>query len=155
MNKATITTIIVIMGLLLLGWLLFWRNGGPEVPVVEENDDTQIEDSGVLITAKHEFSDGTHVVAGEVNLPTPCHILNVNPVVTRGTDPDQVIIEFEVTTQAEACAQVITPTRFKVDFEAEKDAEITATWNGMRADLNLIPVAEGESLDDFEIFIKG
>lgn len=154
MNKATVITLIVIVLLLLVGWFAFWRDGGQVEQVVE--DDTEMDaGESMLITAKHEFSDGTHVIAGEVNLPTPCHILNTSVDVTKGTDPDQAIINFESTTQAETCIQVIAPTRFKVDFEADENAEITATWNGKKVDLNLIPVAEGESLDDFEIFIKG
>lgn len=154
MNKATVITLIVIVLLLLVGWFAFWRDGGQIEQVVE--DETQMEEvEAMLITAKHEFSDGTHIIAGEVNLPTPCHILNTSVDVTKGTDPDQAIINFESTTQAETCIQVIAPTRFKVDFEADENAEITATWNGKKVDLNLIPVAEGESLDDFEIFIKG
>lgn len=154
MNKATVVTLIVIVLLLLIGWFAFWRDGGQIEPVIQ--DETEMEaDEAMLITAKHEWSEGTHVIAGEVNLPTPCHILNTSVDVTKGTDPDQAIINFESTTQAETCIQVIAPTRFKVEFEADENVEISATWNGAVVDLNLIPVAQGESLDDFEIFIKG
>ena len=105
------------------------------------------------ITAKHEYADGTHVIAGEVGLPTPCHLLETRSIVTKGGQA--VVLEFIASTQAEACAQVITPSRFKIELDADEDAVFSATWNGDRAELNLIPVAEGETLDEFEIFIKG
>lgn len=152
MNKATLTTIIVIIGLLLIGWLLFWRND-PIASNVTPPAEEEIQDSGMRITAKHEFSDGTHIIAGEVSLPTPCHILTTESRVTNeGAD---VLISFESSTQAETCAQVITPARFKIEFEAREDVVFSALWNGEKAELNLVPVAEGETLDEFELFIKG
>lgn len=151
MNKATLITIIVIVGLLLVGWLVFWRND-PVASNTEPQENVP-EDSGMRITAKHEYRDGIHTVAGEVSLPTPCHILSTDTEVS--TDGSEALILFESTTKAETCAQVITPARFKIDFEANEDAVITALWNGLKAELNLVPVGEGETLDDFELFIKG
>lgn len=152
MNKATVTTIIVIIILLLVGWFFFWRMPKDTGEMVGE-DQGSMEESGVLITAKHEYNNGTHIIAGEVSLPTPCHILATDSEVSNGGK--EVLVFFDVTTQAETCAQVVTPARFKIEFQAAEDARISALWNGMGADLNLIPVAPGETLDEFEIFIKG
>lgn len=108
----------------------------------------------ITITAKHQFEDGHHIVAGELDLPTPCHILDWNVVVAESY-PEQVTINFTETTQADTCAQVITPARFKVEFDATGTAAISATVNGKPAVLNLIPAEPGEDLNDFEIYIKG
>lgn len=155
MNKTAIGTAGVIVVLLLLGWLFFWR-GNVEAPSVsEETPGEQTEQEQMLITAKHQYIDGKHIVAGEVNVPTPCHILQTDANVSTGATPDQAIIDFTATTQADTCAQVLTPARFKVEFDADENADIKATWNGMPARLNLIPVDSDESLVDFEIYIKG
>jgi hypothetical protein len=106
----------------------------------------------ITINAKHQFDNGKHIVAGELDLPTPCHILNwtVNVV-----SPTNVIIDFTETTQADTCAQVITPARFKVEFNADENAKVSATVNGQPAVLNLIPASPGEDLNNFQIYIKG
>ncbi len=36
------------------------------------------------ITAKHQYKNGTHIVAGEVNLPTPCYLLDATTRVSGG-----------------------------------------------------------------------
>ncbi len=151
MNKTSLITIVGVIAVLLLSWLFFWRDN-PNVSVPKE-DSGVVEDSGVLITAKHEYKEGVHTIAGEVGLPTPCHILATDYIMKSG--PREVVLTFESSTKADACAQVITPARFKIDFKATEDAAISALWNGKKAELNLIPVGEGETLDEFEMFIKG
>ena len=69
--------------------------------------------------------------------------------------PEQVTVDFKVINNAEACTQVITPQRFKVEFDASENASMRARLNGRNIELNLIPAAEGETPDEFEIFIKG
>jgi len=105
------------------------------------------------ITAKHQFKNGTHTIAGEVTLPTPCHILTTDAVVAESY-PEQVSINFVSRTQAQACAQTLTTGRFKVEFKASEQATIKATWNGLPVQLNLIPAGLDEDLTNFEIFIK-
>ena len=116
--------------------------------------DVQVGTPKITITAKHQYEDGTHIVAGEIEVPTPCHLLETD-VVIRESFPEQVTVQFEVSTLAEACAQVITPARFKVEFNASENARISGTLNGKPVILNLIEVDSGEDLDEFELFIKG
>lgn len=151
MNKTSLIIIVGVIAVLLLSWLFFWRDN-PNVSV-PKGDAEVVEDSGVLITAKHEYKDGIHSIAGEVGLPTPCHILMTGSEVKN--NGLEAVLTFESSTKADMCAQVITPARFKIDFEATEDAVISALWNGKKAELNLIPVGEGETLDEFEMFIKG
>lgn len=124
----------------------------PLEPIVEEPLQDGRERS---VTAKHQFKDGTHTIAGELNLPTPCHILDTRAVI-RASFPEQVVVEFSVRSEdAELCAQVITPARFKILFDALEDVIITATINSEPVILNLFKVGNEEDLDDFELFIKG
>lgn len=106
------------------------------------------------ITAKHQFKDGTHIIAGEFDLPTPCHLL-ITRAVMRESIPEQVVVEFKVTTQNERlCAQVVTPTRFKIVFDAAERVIITATINDDGAALNLLQAGVDEDLNDFDVRIK-
>lgn len=154
-KKFPITLVVIIVLIIAgLGWAWWASRGDITDPTDMATTTDQMADSGQLITAKHQFIDGRHIVAGELDLPTPCHLLNTQVQVAKSL-PEQVTINFSATTTAEACAQVITPTRFKVEFAAHEDAKIMATWEGQRATLNLVPVAPGESIEDFEVFIKG
>jgi hypothetical protein len=125
---------------------LIQKEPAPEVPVVEEE--------AMRIDAKHFFIDGTHTIAGEIMMPTPCDLLETSAIV-RESMPEQVTIAFEVVNNSEMCAQVVTAQRFKVDFAASEHASIDATYKGKPAILNLIPAGPGESPEDFEVFIKG
>lgn len=106
------------------------------------------------VDAKHYFVNGVHTFAGIIDMPTPCHLLEAATKVLE-SNPEQVVIDFTVINNAEVCAQVITPQRFKVEATASREAVIRATWEGVQIELNLIPAAPGESPEDFELFIKG
>jgi hypothetical protein len=106
------------------------------------------------ITAKHYFEDGLHTFAGEIPMPTPCDLLDTSTRVAESF-PEQVFIDFKVINNSEACIQQITTQRFKVSAQASVDATISATFEGREVELNLVPAGEGETPDDFELFIKG
>jgi len=105
-----------------------------------------------LITAKHQFKDGIHTLAGRMELPTPCHMLVAEPFLLEG---DAVVeVRFNTLLEGEECAQVVTEVPFVVTFEAPETVLIRATWNGRPARLNLIPVGPDEELDT-ELYFKG
>ncbi len=106
------------------------------------------------IDAKHFFIPPTHTVAGEILMPTPCDLLNWSTRIQESM-PETVYIDFDVVNHADTCAQTTTPQRFMVSFDASKDAVIKATLEGRAVELNLIPAAEGETPQSFELFIKG
>lgn len=159
-SKKIIVSIIVLV-ILIIGLTLYWQFLGPNSAAKKQaaqviNSQQEEQEQKELITALHQFANGRHTIAGEVNLPTPCHILNQNVTVTSAAIPEHINIDYVTTSKDESlCAQVLTSTRYKIDFIASEQAVITATWNGKPADLNLIPVAAGESLDNFDVFIKG
>lgn len=106
------------------------------------------------IDGKHFFEAPTHTVVGEILMPTPCDLLNWDTRIQESM-PETAIIDFSVVNNAEMCAQVVTPQRFSVSFDASEAAQIRATLMGKGVELNLVPALPGESPEDFELFIKG
>lgn len=156
MNRNLIIAIVVIV-LIILGVTLYWQFSGTGSFDNQTGNviDSQNQQETRLMTALHQFRNGRHIVAGEVDLPTPCHDLNYETVVTQ-TSPQQVMINFTTNSNnADVCAQVLTAARYKVEFQAAENAVIQATWNGGPVQLNLVPVPAGDDLNDFEVFIKG
>lgn len=106
------------------------------------------------VTAKHFYIDGVHTFAGEIVMPTPCDLLEANSSVAESF-PEQISIDFSVINNAEFCDQVETPQRFIVSATASDQATVQARFNGRDIELNLVPAAEGETPEEFELFIKG
>ncbi len=107
-----------------------------------------------VITAKHAYINGAHIIAGEIPLPTPCHILEATTTVP--VDKKQVFVIFTSSIKSgENCAEAVTPARFKLTTKAAKDAVLTATLNGQDVTLNLLEAGPNENLDNFELYIKG
>ena len=120
-------------------------------PTVEEDKYAHID----RIDGKHFYSDGVHTVVGEVPMPTPCDLLEVDAIV-RESYPEQIQLDFSVLNNAEFCAEVVTPQRFKISASAHSpDADFRARFNGRSIELNLTPALPGETPEDFELFIKG
>ncbi len=151
-KKHTVIWWIVAILVILLGTWAWFHYKSTKVPPT--GDVLAEETETMRIDAKHQFKNGTHIVAGQVNLPTPCYVLDAKASVAESA-PEQVTIAFTASTSAEQCAQVVTPERFKVQFSASAEAKIKATWNGKPAILNLIPAGADEDLTNFELFIKG
>jgi hypothetical protein len=107
-----------------------------------------------VITAKHAYQAGAHIVAGEVPLPTKCDILESSAIAS--PDKKQVLIQLVSSVKSgESCPSDITPARFKVTVKATKDAKLSATLNGQEVTLNLIEAGPNDNLDNFELYIKG
>jgi len=162
MSQKSIILIVVLFALIVAGMFIFahLKKGELEqnqqlpvidqTPVVEEVPYPDI----TRVDAKHYFEDNIHTLVGEINMPTPCDLLQAEAVVMESF-PEQVRIDFDVINNADVCAQVVTPQRFKVEAVASEEATFSAVFMGRDIELNLIPATEGESPEDFEIFIKG
>lgn len=118
------------------------------VDTVDENGAIQI------VQTKHQYKDGTHTYAGEIDLPTPCDLLEATSVKTSTSDTSYEL-RFTTTNSSEACATVITARPFKVEFKAVEEITTSATLNGKKIRLNIFEVGPDEDLDTYEIFIKG
>lgn len=159
MSKGTIISGIIAL-IIIVGGAYYFYFGSDSLKFWQPAKSTQSSITPVVptphetITAKHQYKNSTHIIAGEVNLPTACYVLTTSARVAESM-PEQVSIDFVSKTQGEMCAQVITTERFKVDFKASDGAIIKATWNGQPVELNLIPAGVNEDLNNFEIFNKG
>lgn len=121
-------------------------------PVVKEEQILYPDISRV--DAKHYYIDGTHTLVGEIDFPTPCDLLEAEATVMESF-PEQVLINFNVINNADNCTQKITAQRFKVETKASVGATFSAKFLGRDIELNLVPAAEGELPEDFELFVKG
>ena len=109
------------------------------------------------IDAVQFYEDGTHVFVGEIDMPTPCDLLEADAVVMESF-PEQIVLNFSVINHDAddmLCAQVITPQRFMVEVVASEEATVSAQFMGRSVELNLRESQPGETPDDFELFIKG
>lgn len=159
MSQKSIILIVCLFVLIVAGMFVYAyvkKSELTEVVVVPSEEPTlDIPYADITrIDAKHYFIDGMHTLVGEVVMPTPCDLLEAGATVMESY-PEQVMIDFSVINTAEACAQVLTAQRFKVDFTASEQASISARFMGREIELNLIPAAPGEKPEDFEVFIKG
>lgn len=152
--------VFLVLALILFGFIIMRqgdKNG--ETGSREPNAaDAQVpeEKAGKIITAKHDYLNGTHIIAGTIDLPTPCHILR-HEVIFLNEDKTEVEVRFtsSVEDPEKVCAQVIYPAPFKVEFEGPEKTAISATLNGIPIVLNLVAVPEGEDIESFSEFIKG
>jgi hypothetical protein len=106
-----------------------------------------------IITAKHAYRNGEHILTGEINLPTQCHILE--QTVTILPDESRATIAFSRNFSGGDCPGGEKPTRFLVKFKGKPDTIIRTTVDGQEVPLSLIEAAPGEDIENTEIFLKG
>ncbi len=158
MNYRINTKVVIFVAILVciaLGLFVYTLVSTPiEIPMSSEDEIVSTEQPEVqIMTAKHQFLDGMHTIAGKSEVPTPCHRLVAEPFFVTGS-PVEVEIRFNTLLEGEECPSQLFEVPFRVSFEAPEDAVLSATWNGGSVRLNLIPLQDGEVLDD-EIYIKG
>ena len=153
-NNSWYWWVLAIIIVLIIGGAYYYsQSTAPTAPsnsTATTTDKTRPE----LITAKHQFKNGAHIIAGETSLPTICDLLNQNVLVAKSL-PEQVTLEFTTTNQDPNCLERVTPVRFRFDINADEHADFKATWNGAPVQLNLIPVGPDEDLSNFEVELKG
>lgn len=159
MDKRTIILVVSFFLLIVVGMFVFAylkRTEMVQAPVVEAptEEEVVLYPDITRIDAKHYIIDGVHTFAGEIVLPTPCDLLEVESSVQESY-PEKINLTFNVINNADMCAQVMTTQRFMVTAAASPEASVSATFMGRIVELNLIPAAEGESPEEFELFIKG
>ncbi len=126
------------IGLIII--LFFVRIGG-----TPDNSNKIIGDEVSIgkIRVAHVFADGMHTFTGEINLPTPCHILS-HKIIIAESYPEQVTIAFDVKSEVDACVQMVTPELFVSSFEASEEADIMITINGENILFEVIEVQAPE-----------
>ena len=158
MDRRTIILIVAIFILLIIGMFAFSSLMKKEVEFNVPTDGLVKEVlpyPGITrVDAKHYFIDGLHTFVGELEMPTPCDLVDANSMV-KESFPEQIQLDFTVINNSQMCEEVITAQRFLVEARASKEATISATFMGRVVELNLTPALPGESPADFELFIKG
>jgi len=152
--RAIIVLVLIIAGMFVFAYIKRTELAQPELNPVSKTTQESPYNNITRIDAKHFFFEPTHTIVGEIVMPTPCDLLNWDTRIQESS-PETVIIDFDVVNHSETCAQIVTAQRFKITFDAHKDATIRATFEGRAVDLNLIPASSGESPDEYELFIKG
>jgi hypothetical protein len=154
---STIILVLIVVGMFIFTYLKKVEMQEEQYSTTQQKSDTNTTspyDTITRIDAKHFFIDGTHTIVGEIEMPTPCDLLNWDTRILE-SNPEQVIVDFTVINHTDICADVVTPQRFSVSFVASEQVIIRATIQGREIDVNLIPAQEGETPEDFELFIKG
>jgi hypothetical protein len=159
MDKRSIILVVSLLLLIVIGMFTFAylkRSEMVVAPVVPEPTEEvpMLYPEITRIDAKHYIIDGVHSFGGEMVLPTPCDLLEVDAVVMESF-PEQIGLNFTVINNSEMCAQVMTTQRFMVSATASPEASVSATFMGRSVELNLIPAQAGERPEEFELFIKG
>ena len=156
MNRRAIMLTIALFAVIVVGMFVFAFMERDQKDADMDTD--QVADARyeniTRVDGKHFYIDGVHTVVGEIALPTPCDLLEGSARVAESM-PEQITIEFDVVNNAEFCAQMITPQRFKVSSSASEDATFSAMFEGRPIELNLVEAEAGETPDEFELFIKG
>ena len=147
-----VVAILVVIAIILFAYTLVSAPIKQEVPSAQTASTTQPAPER-LITAKHQYVDGVHAIAGTVEVPTPCHTVVVEPFFVDEAK-SAVEIRFNTALQGDECAAQVTQVPFRVTFEAPEAVAITATWDGAPVRLNLVPVEPGETLDG-DLYMKG
>ncbi|MCA9359752.1 hypothetical protein KC850_01805 [Candidatus Kaiserbacteria bacterium] len=159
MSQKSIILTVVLFALLIVGMFIYAHLKSSELEVVtvtpsQEEEAPMLYPDITRVDAKHFNIDGKHTFVGEIVFPSPCDLLETDAIVMESY-PEQVILDFSVINNSDSCVEIPTAQRFKIDVVASENASFKARFMGRDIELNLIPAAEGEFPDDFEIFIKG
>lgn len=165
MEKRSILMVAILFIVIIVGMFVFAYLKNSEIEETQLSAPTTVNDGSnnpstpydsiVRVDAKHFFSDGEHVLVGEMTMPTQCDLLDFDVLVAESF-PEQVSVNFKVVnTDPESCPSVPTTQRFKVSVTASEEATFSATFMGRNIELNLIDALPGETPDDFELFLKG
>ena len=157
-NRKTIVLAVILFVAIIFGMFAFAYFKNSDSMQTNDNE-TETEDDGRYanidrIDGKHFYIDGVHTVVGEIEMPTPCDLLEADARIAESM-PEQITLDFSVVNNAEFCAQVITPQRFKVSAEASEEATFNALFENRVVELNLVEAGPDETPEDFELFIKG
>lgn len=162
MNYRLNNTAIAVLVLLILGALTVFtftllqpEPSSPEEVAPQATDvTTDIARDDIIVSAKQQYQDGTHTIAGTVTVPTPCHGVTAEPFLVESGSSTVAEIRLTTVLEGDDCPSVSSDTTFRVIFDAPEEIEVRAVWDGDPVRLNLLPVAEGEVLDE-TFFFKG
>lgn len=121
-TRIIVTTLVVMLAV----WILFAFVRTTEEPASEPS----------AITLSHRFADGRHEFRGTIELPTPCHRLDV----VAGTQGMEIEINLRTTATDSVCIQVIDTRDFYVQVNAPEEARPKLSFNGAATAVEVVPV---------------
>lgn len=157
-NKKSMAIIIAIIVIVLIGagFYFSYKKNAVQTTTTEDQIPLKGDSSSsygiTAINARHQYKNGKHTYAGVIDLPTPCHTVNVEAV---PSGAGKYTLKFTTQTTDEICAQVITPRPFKVEFAAPKNITVDATLDGKLMIFNVLDVKEGEDINNVDFSDKG
>jgi len=150
MNKTSLTLIALIVVLLFLG-IFLGRNDAQTAD--EKNADSSSEQDGERrkFNVQYSYEDEMHTFAGVVNLPTPCHTLDVSST----EDDDGVMLSIAIDAADDACAQVVTQKSFMYTVEGDEKVNPLGTIEGEIVEINIFKKDSVEEIDLTQFETKG
>lgn len=145
-----IVTLVVVLALCLFSYELIFKKPLVESPSSEE----QVDLTGNTLNVKEQYQNGSFTIAGDVEVPTPCHTVSAN-VAPSNSNTYMINIITTPPKDGVACAQMVTTRQFKVTFAAPQNAELKANINGAEYMLNRFEIPAGEDIDDYQLELKG
>jgi len=162
MQKKSIILAVSLFAILIIGMFAFAYLNKKEsiesvVKMVNQPEENLSNDQYSYIEsvdAKVFHIDDQYTLVGEILMPTPCDLLVAESELNENLE-NTTNINFSIINNADVCAQVITPARFKVETTGNEEMAFKAYLAGREVRLNLVPAGAGETPDSYEIFIKG
>jgi hypothetical protein len=119
-------------------------------PRYTQSDATPFQAVTTSIKVEHQYKNGIHTYVGEVQVPTPCHTI-FGEAVVQESHPEQVALRLETKENQGACAQVISIKKFKVSFQASKDAVVHPYLNSTPVLFKTTEAPASVDLDAIEV----
>ena len=145
----TVVALLVILSVVVYGYEFIFKK-----PVIESPTTQESSTSTTQVEIKEQHKDAQYTFAGEIELPTPCHIIKTQVNKLSETEY-QIQIDTIAPAQDVMCAQVITPKPYKVSFESANEVTITALIDGVLYETNRFLISNDENIDTFKLEIKG
>ena len=145
MNRRIIIMTAVLFGLIVFGMFVFaYLKAQERSPDNAPSSDVSKPATGVdtppmrEINAYYKYEAGTHFLEGVMMMPTPCHELVLDAYVQESF-PEQIILDFVPVTNAEFCAQTLTPVPYALEIDASEEALFHTHYAGRDVQLVLLP----------------
>jgi hypothetical protein len=152
MNKTSLSLIALIVVLLGIG-IFLGRNDAQTSDEKNSGENSAFDQDGERrkFNLQHSYEDGTHTFAGIINVPTPCHTVEVSST----EDKDGVMVDVAIESSEEGCAQVVTSQSFIYSVIGNEKVNPLGVVSGEVVEINLFPKNTVEEIDLSQFETKG
>lgn len=154
MGKSTFVYLIIAVLVIFGGAILYRNNQNQKIEDSFTREDV-IEDiinrPTQTINSKYQYKDGVHNFVGNISVPTPCHLVDVEII----EQENETEIAITTTASDDVCVQIVSEKEFTTSFAGPQDRLIVASLNGEVVNLNLFEVPTDQEINSSTIDIKG